>query len=163
MKVQDIMTQPVVVAREDTTLEEIAQTMLERGIGAMPVVDADGKISGIITESDFTAKDCGIPFSTFRAPQVFGKWLTSEGCERIYEEARRTTAKQIMNRSVVTIGEGETVGRMLEIMLDSDLKRIPVVRDGVPVGIIARHDLLKLMREKKSVNPPVAKTTQIAV
>jgi CBS domain-containing protein len=162
MKVQEIMTQPVIVAREDTTLEEIARTMLERGIGAMPVVDVHGKLSGIITESDFTAKDCGIPFSTYRAPQVFGKWLTSEGCELIYEAARQTTAKQIMNRSVTTISEGETVERLLEMILDSDLKRIPVVRDGVPVGIVARHDLLKLMREK-SVNPPIAQTTQITV
>lgn len=149
MKVREIMTRPVVVAREDTTLEEIARTMLERRVGAMPVVDEQGKLSGIITESDFTARDCGIPFSTFRAPQVFGQWLSREGCERIYEAARRTTAKQIMNPHVMTVTEGETVERLLEMMLDYDRKRIPVVRDGAPVGIVARHDILKMMLEKK--------------
>lgn len=148
MKVREIMTTPVVVAHEDTTLAEIAKTMLEHGIGAMPVVDAQGKLSGIITESDFTAKDCGVPFSTFRAPKVFGQWLSPEGCERIYEAARRTTAKQIMNRSTKTIGESESIERLLEMMLEYDLKRIPVVRDGAPIGIVARHDLLKMMMEK---------------
>lgn len=149
MKVKEIMTQPVLAAKENSTLEDIARVMLESGIGAMLVVDGNGKLSGIITESDFMAKDRGIPFSTLRAPQLFGQWLSGEGVERIYEAARRTTARQIMSKRVLTINEDDSIEKLLELMLNHDLKRVPVVRDGAPVGIIARHDILKMMLKKR--------------
>ncbi len=153
MKVRDIMAQPVIVAREDASLEEIAKTMLDCGIGAMPVVNEKGELTGIITESDFTAKNHGIPFSSFRAPQLLGHWLTNEGVERIYEAAKRMTANEIMCREVLTVTEDESVERLLGLMVNNDLKRIPVVRDGVPVGIVARHDILKMMLEQGVKTP----------
>lgn len=149
MKVSEIMTKPVLAAQESSTLEDIARVMLDSGIGAMVVVDEKGKLSGIITESDFMAKDRGIPFSTLRAPQLFGQWLSGEGVERIYEAARRTTAEQIMSKRVLTIDEDDSVEQLLELMLNHDLKRVPVVRDGAPVGIVARHDILKMMLRRK--------------
>lgn len=149
MKVREIMTQPVLAAQENTTLENIAKVMLDSGIGAMLVIDENGKLSGIITESDFMAKDRGIPFSTLRAPQLFGQWLSGEGVERIYEAARRTTASQIMSRRVLTIDEDDSIEKLLELMLEHDLKRVPVVKDGAPVGIVARHDILKMMLRGK--------------
>jgi CBS-domain-containing membrane protein len=75
MKIKEFMSQPVTVVGEGATLEEIARTMLGQNIGCVPVVDARGKISGIITQSDFAAKERGVPFSTFRAPQLFGQWV----------------------------------------------------------------------------------------
>ena len=61
MQIRDFMTQSVVTVREDTTREEVARTMLEHHIGSVPVVNAQGKLSGIITVSDFAAKEQGIP------------------------------------------------------------------------------------------------------
>ena len=73
MKVREIMVQAVVLVRESATLEEIARIMLEKRIGCVPVTNDRGQLSGIITESDFTAKERGIPFSTYRAPQILGQ------------------------------------------------------------------------------------------
>ncbi|MEX1254072.1 MAG: CBS domain-containing protein [Dehalococcoidia bacterium] len=147
MKVRDIMVKPVIVAREDTPLYEVAQTMLKRGIGCVPVVDEKGELQGIITESDFIGKERGLPFSTFSAPQVFGEWFGHDDLERLHQAARERKAKEIMSRPVVTTGEEETATDLVKRMIDCDLKRIPVVRDKIPVGIVARHDLLKLMAE----------------
>ena len=61
MQIRDFMTQAGVTVREDTTREEVACTMLEHHIGSVPVVHAQGKLSGIITVSDFVAKEQGIP------------------------------------------------------------------------------------------------------
>ena len=107
MEVRTIMMRPVVVVREDTTLEEIARMMLERHIRCVPVVNDRGEICGIVTESDFTAKQRGIPFSTFRAPQILGQWMPKQGIERIYEAARTMTAREIMTARVVTRNGGE--------------------------------------------------------
>ena len=148
MKVREIMTSPVITVREDTPLEEVAEIMLKHKIGGVPVVGERGEVVGIVTETDFTVRERGFPFSTFRAPQVFGQWLPKEGVERIYDAARSTTAKEIMTRRVKTITEDESVEEVLELMLRHDVNRIPVIKPGkVPVGIVARHDLLRMMSD----------------
>jgi CBS domain-containing protein len=145
MKAKNIMTQPVITAREDTTLEQVAQSMLEHRIGCVPVVDREGRICGIITESDFTEKEKCVPFSTFRAPQLFGEWVSPEGVERVYRAARQIGAREIMSRPVATVLEDDSVHEVMARMVRHDVNRIPVLRDQKPVGIIARHDLLKMM------------------
>jgi CBS domain-containing protein len=145
------MVEPVIVIRENATLVEAARTMLEHSIGCLPVVNEQGELSGIITESDFTAKEKGIPFSTFRAPQVFGKWVDECSIERIYSAARTMTAREIMRRDVITVTEDDSVAVVLDRMLRHNITRIPVMRDRVPVGMVARHDLLKLMAQNKEL------------
>lgn len=150
MKIRELMVQPVVVAQEDTTLAEIARIMLERRIGGVPVVNERGQISGIVTQSDFSAQERGVPFSLFLAPQVFGRWMGKEGAERLYAAARTMTAREIMRKHVITVTEEAALEDVLEKMLRHNINRIPVVRDGKPVGIVSRHDLLTLMvRDEK--------------
>lgn len=141
----DVMTTPVVTAREDATLEELARLMLAHGIGCVPIVDDAGRLVGIVTESDFVAKERGVPFSAYRTPQLFGQWLSHEGVEQIYALGRTLTARQVMRAPVITAREDDPITDVMERLVRYDIARIPVVSDGVPVGIIARHDLLKLL------------------
>jgi CBS domain-containing protein len=145
MKVNEIMKHPVIVANKETSLEEVARTMLDHKIGCVPVVNDQGTLCGIITESDFAAKEKGLPFSTFYAPQVLGQWMPAEGVERIYEAARRMKAGEIMTNHVITLTEDDSINKAVELMLRHNINRIPVMRDGVVVGIVARHDLLRLL------------------
>jgi CBS domain-containing protein len=145
MRAQEIMTQPVVTVTEDATLEEVARVMLRHRIGGVPVVDARGRLRGIITESDFAGKEEHFPFSTFRWAEVLGRWLPQEGIEQIYQAARATPAKRIMTTDVVTATENDPVEEVVMRMIEQGVHRIPVVRDGVPVGIVARRDLLRLV------------------
>lgn len=147
MKIKQIMTQPVKTVSEATSLEEAARLMLDNGIGALPVVDPEDRVCGIVTESSFTAKSKGIPFSTFRAPQLLGTWISDAGVEEIYKAARDTSVKEIMTKDVITVDENDTVNRVVELMLEHDVNRIPVTLDGRLVGIVARHDLLRLLVE----------------
>lgn len=150
MKVSQIMRRPVISMREDDSLEEAARVMLEHDLRGVPVINERGQVTGFLSVSDFLAKDRCFPFSRFHAPQLFGKWIPKEGIERIYEEARSTPVKEVMSHGVVSVTEEVTLEEVVELMLRRDLNRIPVVRDGVPVGIVARFDLLKLMaREGK--------------
>jgi len=139
------MLTPVITVHEDSSLEEAAKIMLERHVGGLPVVDDSGELCGIVTESDFVAKEKGIPFSVYRFPQMFGEWMPREHVERIYEAARRRAVRDIMSREVITVTEVDTLETVLEKMLKCGLHRLPVVRDKKPVGIVTRHDLLRLM------------------
>lgn len=145
MKVSEIMVQPVVVVREDTSLEEVARLMLEHGIGSAPVVDEHGRLCGIITESDFTGKERGIPFSPLRMPQVFGEWVSRGSIEAIHQEARSKPARCIMSAPVITASPEDEVADVVICLIQYDINRIPVVGDGKPIGMVTRHDLLRLM------------------
>jgi CBS domain-containing protein len=145
MLAQEIMTQPVISVPEDATLEQVARAMLDHSIGGLIVVDHQGRLAGIVTESDFTEKQQCVPFSTFRAPQLFGRWLGQDGVEKMFSEARQMKVSEIMTRNVVAVKETDLVQEVMLQMLKHDVNRIPVVRDSIPVGIIARHDLLKMM------------------
>lgn len=92
MKVRDIMAKPPLTVTEGTTLEDVPRFILDQRIGGVPVVDENGGLTGIITESSFTAKDEDVPFSTFSAPQLLGEWIGEEGVSQIYEIARKRTA-----------------------------------------------------------------------
>jgi CBS domain-containing protein len=148
MKVSEIMRQPVVVIRGSDTLEQAAKIMLQHNLRGLPVVDDKGHISGFISVSDYLAKDKHFPFSRYCAPQLFGKWVPDKGIEEIYEEARSMTVSQVMSTPVLTVNEDASVEEVVELMLHHGLSRIPVVRDEIPVGIVARYDLLKMMVRK---------------
>lgn len=145
MKVSECMLNPVPTVRDDDNLERVARLMLEHGLGAIPVVDSAGKLSGIVSRSDFEVRKASLPFSAYRAPQLFGKWLTPEGLEAIYHEGRKLTAREIMSSPVITATEDETLSTVVQRMLDHDVNGIPIVREGVPVGMISRRTLLELM------------------
>lgn len=148
MKVREIMTEPVLTVTQDRTLEEVANKMLNNRVGGLPVVDDNGKIVGMVTESDFSAKEHAIPFSRIYSPQLFGEWMSKENVEKAYEAARSIQVKEIMTKPAITILEDDTVAEAVRRMLERRVHRIPVVRDGIPVGIISRHDLLKMVVQK---------------
>lgn len=150
MKVKQIMRRPVIVMSEEDTLEEAARVMLENNLRGVPVVNSAGKLSGFLSVSDFLAKDARIPFTRYSALQIFGKWLAHTGMEKNYEEAREMPIKEVMSTRVFSVTEDEPLEKVVELMVGRELNRIPVVRDGVPVGIVARFDFLRLMLQKLS-------------
>jgi CBS domain-containing protein len=144
MRIRDIMSTPVVTVPERMTLADVARLMLERNIGGVPVVRADGRMCGIVTESDFSARRRPVPFSLLRLPSLFGHWLQG-AVEQTYREARSMTAAEIMSEDVVTVTEDQPVDEAVRRMCDGNVHRLPVVRHGVPVGMVTRQDLLRLM------------------
>lgn len=147
-RASEIMSEPVRCVEADLKLHEAAGTMLEEGLGSLVVVDAEDRPVGILTDSDFSSHEAGVPFSTYRAPQLMGRWIGEEGVERIYEEARRRTVGEIMSTPVRTVEADATVREVLAVMLRHDIKHVPVLRDGRVAGMIARHDLLRMLHRQ---------------
>lgn len=150
MRVKEIMTAPVNVGKEENTIE-IAHIIIDNNMGCVPIVGKDRKMVGIITETDFMVKERCVPFSRFNAPQLFGKWMPEEGVEQAYKNAREMMARDIMCEGVVSVAEEDGVDKVIREMLKHDYHYIPVVRGGVPVGIVTRHDILKMTLNKELV------------
>ena len=146
MTVKELMTEPVVTVDENMLAADVVRVMQEHDIGAVVVVDASGQLRGIVTESDFTGIGRSVPFSLALAPVVFGaRAATIAELERIYAMARQLRARQIMSDKVQTAEESEEIGAVVQRMLARNLRHVPVVRNGKPVGMLARHDILKLV------------------
>jgi CBS domain-containing protein len=128
MRTGDIMTSPVVTVTPDTSLKEVAALLVERQINAVPVVDAGGRLCGIVSEADLLALEAAPGGAGARGGRV----------------GPPHTAGEVMSRSVYTLTEG-TDAAAARMMLRHNLKSVPVVAGDRVVGIVARRDLLRLV------------------
>lgn len=144
----DIMSSPARSVAPSTTLAEAAEIMLDESIGSLLVVDEDGKLQGIVTDSDFGSSEARVPFSTFKATTLLDRWVGQEGVEKIYEAARRRTVDEIMTAPVHTVQVDTPLRELLDVMFRRDVKHVPVLRGKEPAGVVARHDLLKVIRDR---------------
>ena len=145
MKAKDIMNSPVVTAREDDSLEQCARKMLELGIAQLPVVNDEGVLVGFVSASDFVAKKTTVSFSRTEILQLFGQWFGKGEIEKVYEDAGRITAKEIMTSPAISIGPNKSVIEVFEKLAGDGIHSLVVVEDERPVGLVSVSDFLKLI------------------
>jgi CBS domain-containing protein len=152
MQAKDVMTTKIVTVRPDARVDHIAALLLERRISGVPVVDAEGRIVGIVTEGDL-----------MRRPEMGterhrGWWLRLFGDEREraaeYARAHGSRAEQVMTRNVITVTEETPLGEIARLLEEHRIKRVPVVRDGKLVGIVSRANLLHGLAALPAPAPP---------
>jgi CBS domain-containing protein len=139
--VQDVMTQPAISVPPDATIRQVARLLVERGVSGLPVVDADGRVVGVVSEGDLLVKGVG-PDSVPHRPleRLFGESReTQEALARV--EAR--TAGEAMTAPAITIDASESLRGAAKLMTDHRIKRLPVVSGDRLVGIITRADLVR--------------------
>ena len=115
----EIMTRPVISARENASARDVALQMMAGLFSGMPVTNNEGKLVGIVTELDL-----------LKAVQ--------DGKELV-----RTTARDIMTQDVASARVDATVEEFITIMEEFHIIRLPIVKDGKLVGIVARSDILR--------------------
>jgi CBS domain-containing protein len=152
MRAGDLMTCPVVTVRRESSVAEVAKAMVDHKVGCVVVVDPRGKLSGIVTQTDFAGDQHGAAYSMEALLQMFSQSMPPEALKRMREETRGTIVEQIMATEVITGTEETPLEEMARLMLRYDIDHIPVVRDGVPVGIVARHDFLRMIAKEAKPN-----------
>jgi CBS domain-containing protein len=143
MNAAEIMTKEVVTVRPDTSVSEIAGLLLDNKISAVPVIDNDRHVVGIVSEGDLL----GQPPSG--SPRAWWLRLFNEAtvCLEEISTARYLTARDVMTKPIVTVVDQTPVDVLATLMRRRRVKRVPVLKDGKLVGIISRTDLLEaLMR-----------------
>jgi CBS domain-containing protein len=140
MKIEEVMTSPVVTVSPATHYKEIIELLLAWNISGLPVIDFNGQLVGIITEADLLPKQ-GYPHHRPRALAVVADVLSG----REYHwtsKADGLTAGELMTTSVLTCSPADDVDSVARRMLDRGVKRLPVVVDDQLVGIVSRKDIL---------------------
>ena len=149
--VSDVMTSPVMAAREATPFKELARVMTERKVSALPVLNTDDHLVGIVSEADL------LPKEEHRDDQPGRRVLRFSRENASLTKAAGDTAGQVMTTSVATIYPEATVVEAAREMARRHVKRLPVVNgEGRLVGIVARADLLKtFLREDAEIRQEV--------
>ena len=138
MKASDVMTAPVVTVAPETPFKDVVITLIEHDVSGVPVVDATGRVVGVVTEADLVTKEAFSGRRRFLA--VLSDLLTGEPWKH---KAEGLTAGDVMTRMPVVAAPDDDVGRLARRMLQRGIKRLPVVKDGALVGIVTRQDLLR--------------------
>lgn len=136
--VNDVMTTGVVTVREDTAYREIVDTLAERQISAVPVVDGNGRVVGLVSEADLLHK---IEFGGGEERRIFA----SRRRRTAQAKAHGAVAADLMSAPAVTVKTGTTVTAAAKLMDDGQVKRLPVTDEqGRLTGIVSRADLLRV-------------------
>ena len=132
--VKDVMSTLPVWVSETALFREIAARLRECRVSAFPVLDAHGKVTGVVSQADLLIKEA-VPDE----PNVVGGLLAGIVHHAARAKAGGVTAADLMTSPAVTIGPDETVEHAARLMQDRKVKRLPVIdQAGRLVGIISR-------------------------
>lgn len=141
---RDLMTPDVVTVPPETPVIAMARLLAERGISAVPVLDAQGTVKGIVTEADLIRRLAGEE----DRPRGWLASLFSDPAEEAdrYARTHGATAADIMTEAVTTVGEEATAAHIAHIMEEEGIRRVLVVSpEGRLRGIVSRADLLRAL------------------
>jgi len=140
MRADDIMSVDVVTVAPDTDIGEVARTLIEYNVSAVPVVDASGKVVGMVSEGDLMRRP---ESGTERHPSWWLRFIADPSERaRDFVKTHGQIARDVMTRRVISVAEETPIEDIAEILEKNRIKRVPVVRDGKLVGIVSRANLL---------------------
>lgn len=155
MRAHQIMTRQVITATVETSVADAARTLLEHHISGMPVLDAEGKLVGVVSQGDFMRR---AEIGTQRKRSRWLKLLLGPGEEAAdFVRERGRKVGEVMNAAPITVAEDATLEEVAAIMEKNDIKRVPVMRDGKLVGIVTRTNLVQAVLDlAREVPDPTA-------
>lgn len=155
MRAHQIMTRQVVTVRPEATIVEAAGTMLQKHISGLPVVDAAGKLVGIVSEGDFIRRS---EIGTQRKRGSFLKFLLGPGTSAAeFVQAQGRKVGDVMTREPLTVTEDTPLEEIVQLMEKNHVKRLPVMRGAEIVGIVSRANLLQAVADlARAVPDPTA-------
>ncbi|MEU7750094.1 CBS domain-containing protein [Nonomuraea sp. NPDC049158] len=137
IKVRDVMRNVAIAVREDASFAEIVRTMRRYTLGAVSVIDADGRPVGVVSEDDLLLKE-----TIRRSSSIFDRHRRR--AER--EKAAAVTASALMTTPAITVTPGKPVRDAARLMHEKRIKQLPVIDavSGRITGTLHRSDVLRV-------------------
>jgi CBS domain-containing protein len=158
MKARDVMVSPVITAKPSSSVRDVAKLLLERRVSAVPVVEDEGKIVGIVSEGDLLHR------SEAGTERRHSWWLrllaTDEALAAEYVRANARRVADIMTRKVITASPDTPLREIAKLLEKNSIKRVPIVRDGQLVGIVSRANLIQAVAsDQRELDIPLSDST----
>ncbi len=147
MQAKDIMTTSVISVPLEGQIEDAVRLMLDHHISALPVVDAQDGLKGLVSEGDLMrrVRESESP----RRPWWLEVLGGSSGSARDFVKLKSRRVEDVMTRDIVSVEEDTTVAEIARLLEKHRIKRVPVLRSGQVVGIVSRANLLHALSALK--------------
>lgn len=146
----DIAIKNPVCFKQSTSVKEAVKVMLDNNISGAPVVDDEGRLVGILSESDIIWKGAGAPLDHYLIPPTYVSIIDSiiqlrdtHAVEDDLHKILSRTVGDAMTREVAYVKPSAPLSAACQLMLARKVNRLPVVDNGIVVGVITRHDMLQ--------------------
>lgn len=146
LKAQDIMTRNVISVAPETRIEDLARLFVEKRVSAMPVITEEGRLTGVISETDLVEQNKPLHVPTVISLFDWVLYLESE--KDFQEEVEQITARtvsEICSDEVVFCNPQTPLSEIASLMSDHKVNLVPVVDDEKVVGVVARLDVVRAM------------------
>ena len=143
--VRDIMDSDPITVGPDASVEEVVRLLREHELPGLPVVDADGRVAGIVTEADLVLPDDEGDLHIPHYVNLFGGTVFLEPLSRFEQRLRKAFASKagdMMTKDPDTVGPDTTIREAARAIHETGHNRLPVVEDGRLVGVVTRLDVL---------------------
>ena len=135
MKVRDVMTTELVTVNKELTIRQLIKVLQQNQVSGVPVVDPEGRLEGIVSEKDVikaVAELIKVNLSIEEINRKVGKLNWVEG---------------IMSKNVITVTGDMDAREVFKIMASKQIHRVPVVKNGILVGIVSASDAHRLIEK----------------
>ena len=146
LQARDIMTREVITALPETPIAELSRTLENRKIGGVPVVDEDGRLVGIVTQSDLVerARELELPPAINILDFHVYLQIPSQLLKRV-ERMLGATVGEVMSPKPVTVSPETPVPQVAALMAKQKMHTLPVLEGGKIVGIIGKIDIIRAL------------------
>jgi CBS domain-containing protein len=143
MRASDVMTTAVITVTPEMAVREVAKLLLEEGISGAPVIDATGKIVGMISEGDLIHRT---EVDTEKPRRSWWLDLLSSGRDaEDYVKSHGLKVGDVMTWEVISVDEATPLSEIATLLETRRIKRVPVMRADQLVGIVSRANLLQAL------------------
>jgi CBS domain-containing protein len=143
MRAIDVMVRDVVTVHPDTGVAEAIKLLAENDVSALPVLDKDGNLVGVLSEADLIHR------SEIGTEKHRPWWLEAvTGASTLAEEFAKSHGKkvgEVMTDGVISVTEDTPLSEIAALFERKRIKRVPVVKDGKLVGIVSRSNLIQAL------------------
>ena len=146
VEAREIMSTPVLTAYRSATVSEAAALMLVNRVGSIVIIEEDGAFAGMLTERMLVPEEVLIPFMRGSAFKILGHEVGNfENLEETMDEVRGMIVGDVMSTSNPVAAPDTHLADLTELMVTRDCHHICILDNNRPVGMVSRHDLLRLL------------------
>jgi len=150
MRIGEMMDRDLTAVGKYTTVADVVDILSRHRVSGLPVVDEDGRIIGFISEKDIVRAALPGYFDLLQDPSFLPDYGQFQS--RLFKISRDSVEKHMV-RDVVYFDEEDSDFQVAMVLMQKNLKRAPVIRNGIFVGVVSRADLLDHILHSRETEP----------
>jgi len=148
IQAKDIMSVNVITVKKEASVRELAALLLLNDISGAPVVDADGRVVGVVTESDLIFQNKKVHLPT--AVAILDAFLFLERPDKMEKELKKiagATVGDICSHNLISVAPETGLDELATLMAEKQVHTLPVMAAGELVGVIGKSDIIRTIAQ----------------